>query len=380
LKTIKIIGPAYPFRGGLAAYNERLAREFATQGYQVEIETFTLQYPKILFPGKTQYADWPAPEGLKIKQTVNSINPLNWLRVGNRLQKEKPDVVIFKYWLPFMAPCFGTIIRMVKRNKHTRVICIADNIVPHEKRIGDKPLTAYFIRSIDGIVAMSQSVYDDILKFRANLPRTICPHPLFDNFGAKLTREESLAQLKLDPSFRYMLFFGFIRKYKGLDLLLKAMAHPAIQKLPVRLIVAGEFYTDPQPYLDLIRELGLQEKVVLCTHFISDNEVAKYFCAADIVVQPYKHATQSGVTQIAYHFENPMLVTTVGGLPEIVPDQKIGYVVDPDEQAVASALTDFFTRNRRAEFEANIQEEKKKFTWDHMVRAIFTVLNQNKTT
>ena len=376
MKKVKIIGTAYPFRGGLAAYNERLAREMLKMGMDVEIETFTIQYPGLLFPGKTQYVDWDAPADLSIRRTVSSINPFNWLKVGRRIRKERPDLLIFKYWLPFMAPCFGSLIRCVKRNKHTRVIAIADNIIAHEPRPFDRALTNYFMKSIDGIVAMSNSVYQDILSFRTDLPRALCPHPLFDNFGPKLSKDQAIKRLNLDPSFHYLLFFGFIRDYKGLDLLLKAMAHEELKKQPLKLIVAGEFYTNSQPYLDLIQDLHLQDKVILYDRFIADQEVGSYFCAADIVVQPYKDATQSGVTQIGYHFEKPMLVTNVGGLPEIIPDQKIGYVVEPDAEAIARALLNFYQESRQGEFEQNIAIEKQKFTWERMVKTITEIVHQ----
>lgn len=379
VKTIKIIGPAYPFRGGLAAYNERLAKEFIDQGYQVEIETFTLQYPRFLFPGKTQYANWEKPSHLNIKQTVNSVNPLNWLKVGKRIKKEKPDMLIFKYWLPFMAPCFGSIIRLIKKNKHTKVICIADNIVPHEKRFGDKVLTRYFMNAIDGIIAMSKSVYDDIMLFRNKIPRTICPHPLFDNFGDKINRQTALKKLNLDNSYQYILFFGFIRDYKGLDLLLKALSLESLKKMPVKAIIAGEFYCNSEPYFKLIEELGLGEKIIMQNSFIADHEVNNFFCAADIIVQPYKHATQSGVTQIGYHFEKPMLVTDVGGLGEIIPNQKVGYVVKPEPESIANALVDFYSNKRQTEFELNLKEEKKKFAWNKMTEAIFEILNKINT-
>ena len=376
IKTIKIIGPAYPFRGGLAAYNERLAKEFTDQGFCVEIETFTIQYPEILFPGKTQYADWEAPEGLSIKRTVNSINPFNWLRVGKRIRKEKPDLVVFKYWLPFMAPCFGTIARLIKKNKYTKIICIADNIVPHEKRIGDRQLTAYFMNSIDGMVAMSKSVFNDIFLFRKDLPATISPHPLFDNFGEKIGRETALEKLGFDPSFRYLLFFGFIRDYKGLDLLLKAISDPEIKALPVKLIVAGEFYVDSRPYFNLIETIGLNDRVLMENKFIANHEVNRYFCAADLIVQPYKNATQSGVTQIGYHFEKPMLVTDVGALAETIPDQKAGYVVNPDEKEISAAIIDFYENKRQREFEVFVSEEKKRFSWSNMTKSIIEVINQ----
>ncbi|GET29893.1 glycosyl transferase [Prolixibacter sp. SD074] len=375
-KKVVIIGTAWPFRGGLAAYNERLAREFQSAGYEVRIETFTLQYPNFLFPGKTQYADWEAPADINIQATVNSINPLNWLKVGNRIRKEAPDIVIFKYWLPFMAPCFGTIGRRVRKNKKTKVIAIADNIIPHEPRPGDKPFTHFFTKAVDGFVAMSKSVFNDIAKFDRNKPRGLCPHPLFDNFGAPLSREEAIKSLELDPNFRYLLFFGFIRDYKGLDWLLEAFADERLRKFPVRLLVAGEFYSPPDSYLKLIEKLQLNENLILHTDFIADSEVAKYFSVADMIVQPYKSATQSGVTQIGYHFEKPMLVTDVGGLSEIIPDQKVGYVVQPNVKAIADALVDFYENSRQSEFEEQVKEEKKKYSWKRMVGIISEVYQQ----
>lgn len=377
LKTIKIIGPAYPFRGGLATYNERLANEFQREGFEVNIETFTLQYPSILFPGKTQLTSGEAPKGLNIDRTVNSINPINWVKVGKRINKEKPDLVIIKYWLPFMAPCFGTIARQIRKNNHSKIICIADNIIPHEKRPGDITLTRYFINSIHGIVAQSKSVYNDVFKFTGELPVKLCPHPMFDNFGEILERKEALKMLGLDPSFRYILFFGFIRDYKGLDLLLKAISDKRFEKKNIRLLVAGEFYTNEEPFMSLIDELGIEDKIILRTSFIADNEVNKYFCASDIIAQPYKHATQSGVTQIGYHFNKPMLVTNVGGLPEIIPHNVIGYVVDPDEKAIADSLIDFFSSDKKSTFETNILEEKKKFRWSAMTGAIKEVAQIN---
>lgn len=368
-----IIGSAYPLRGGLAAYNERLAREFARLGHEVQIETFSLQYPSFLFPGKTQYADWPAPADLRINVSVNSVNPINWLKVGRRIRRQKPDMVIIKFWLPFMGPCFGTIARLIRKNRHTRILSILDNIIPHEHRAGDRLLTRYFVKPVDGFVAMSRSVLTDIDSFEKVKPRKLCPHPLFDNFGTAIPREEALTELSLDPQYRYLLFFGFIRDYKGLDLLLKAFASRELAELPLRLIVAGEFYSDPKPYLELIASLDMGDRLVLRTDFIPDAEVAKYFCAADIVVQPYKSATQSGVTQIGYHFEKPMLVTNTGGLPEIIPHGRVGYVVAPDPEEIKEALLDFFRHDRYPAFSANAREEKMKYSWERMVQTLFEI-------
>jgi len=376
LKTIKIIGPAYPYRGGIATTNERLALEFASMGFDVEIETFIVQYPSFLFPGKTQYNDKPAPENLNIKRTINSVNPLNWLKVGLRIRGEKPDLVIIRYWLPILAPCLGTIAGLIGRNKHTIIICLADNIIPHEHRPGDRLLTNYFMQRIDGLIAMSQSVLKDGNSFRKNLPQGFCPHPIFDNYGEKLSFEVAKQKLKLDLNTRYLLFFGFIRDYKGLDLLIRAFADERLRKFPVKLLVAGEYYSSSEPYLKLIKEYNLENLIELRTDFIPDDEVNLYFSAADMVVQPYKSATQSGVTQIGYHFNKPMLVTNVGGLSEIIPDGKIGYVVEPKPKSIANALVDFYVSDRRIAFETNIIEEKKKFSWSNMANTFLSVYNK----
>jgi len=380
LKTIKIIGPAYPFRGGIATTNERLAKEFVSMGYRVEMETFTIQYPSFLFPGKTQYNSKPAPDNLNIKRTINSINPINWLRVGRRICCEKPDLVVIRYWLPFMAPCLGTISGEIRKNKHSKIICLADNIIPHEHRPGDRLLTNYFIQRIDGLIAMSQSVLKDGISFRKDLPQGYCPHPIFDNYGERLSFEEAKRKLNLDIDVRYLLFFGFIRDYKGLDLLINAFADPRLRKFPVKLLVAGEYYSDPEFYLELIKKHNLESLIELRTDFIPDDEVNLYFSASDMVVQPYKSATQSGVTQIGYHFNKPMLVTNVGGLSEIIPDGKIGYVVEPNSQKITDALVDFYGNDRLGEFELNIVEEKKKFSWTNMVQTFLDVYNQIKET
>lgn len=378
MKTIKIIGPAFPYRGGIATFNERLAHEFMSMGFDVEIETFIVQYPSFLFPGKTQYNDKPAPENLNIKRTINSINPLNWLKVGRRIGREKPDLVIIRYWLPFLAPALGTIAGLIRRNKHTIIICLADNIIPHEHRPGDRLLTNYFMQRIDGLIAMSQSVLKDGNSFRTNLPQGYYPHPIFDNYGEKLSFELAKQKLNLDINTRYLLFFGFIRDYKGLDLLISAFADKRLRQFPVKLLVAGEYYSSPEPYLKLINDNHLEGLIEMRTDFIPDDEVNLYFSAADMIVQPYKSATQSGVTQIGYHFNKPMLVTNVGGLSEIIPDGKIGYVVEPESHEIADALVNFYENDRIAEFETNIIEEKKKFSWSNMVNTFVSVYSKIK--
>ena len=373
---IIILGSAHPLRGGLASYNERLAREFIRQGHSVQIYTFSLQYPEFLFPGTSQYSEAPAPDDLYIHVKVNSINPFNWYKVGKEIAKLNADLMIVKFWLPFMGPSLGKISRIAKGNGKTKVISILDNIIPHEKRFGDFVLAKYFVNSVDGFISMSESVLTDLNKFDSTKPKLFSPHPLFDNFGAAITKTEAYEKLGLAINEEYILFFGFIRDYKGLDLLLQAMADERVHDLNMKLIVAGEFYTDSKPYADMIQQLGIRDKLILKTDFIPDNEVRNYFCAADIVVQPYKHATQSGVTQICYHFDRPMLVTNVGGLPEIVPNGKVGYVVEPNPTAISDALVDFYANHREFVMRDNIKVEKKKYAWSAMLDKIFEVAAQ----
>lgn len=366
-----ILGPAWPYRGGIAAFNERLARQYQAEGHEVEVVTFTLQYPSFLFPGTTQYSTDPAPEGLKITRKLNSINPFSWLSTGRYIRRQRPDLVLSAFWLPFMAPAMGTALRRAKR-KGMRRVSILHNLIPHEHRPGDKLFSRYFVGSNDAFITLSRSVLEDLNVFdpKGLKPRTFSPHPLYDHYGATLGRKEALDLIGLRENQRYVLFFGFIREYKGLDLLLDAMADERMVQLGVKLIVAGEFYGDPKPYMEQIKHLDISDRVVLHTEFIPDHEVNRYFCAADLVVQPYKSATQSGVSQIAYHFEKPMVVTHVGGLPEIVPDGKAGFVVEPSGEAIADAIVRYFNENWQQRLTEGVREEKKKYAWEKMTAAI----------
>lgn len=367
---IVVLGTAWPYRGGIALFNERLAREFQKENDEVITYTFTLQYPSFLFPGKTQYSEEPAPQDMTIVRKVSSVNPFNWIKVGRELKKMAPDLIVIGFWLPFMAPCLGTIARIARKNGKTKVVSVVHNIVPHEHRIGDKMFATYFCNSVDGFVAMSDSVLNDLTLFDSVKPRVFCRHPLYDNFGKQVDREEALSELGLDTDNRYMLFFGLIRDYKGLDIMLKAYADSRLRKMGVKLIVAGEFYNNAEKYFELEKELGLEGEVIWHREFVPDSKVRYYFGAADIIVQPYKSATQSGVTQIAYHFEKPMIVTNVGGLAEIVPNGKAGYVVEPDEKEIADAIVDFFGNNRQDEFKEGLLFEKRKYAWSNMTKSV----------
>ena len=367
---IYILSPAHPLRGGIAASSERLAQALQEAGHEVEMISFSLQYPNFLFPGKTQFTDDPAPANLRIRTLLNSINPFNWWSVGQLLRKERPDLIIVRYWLPFMGPSLGTVLRIAKWNKHTKVIALTDNIIPHEKRPGDRPFTQYFVKTIDGFISMSASVAKGIRTFTMTKPIQETVHPIYDNYGSLVSREEALRKLNLPKGGRYLLFFGFIRAYKGLDLLLRAFAKSEVRKLGLKLIVAGEFYSNEEEYQELIDELGIREDLILHTHFISNDEVKYYFGAADLLVQPYRTATQSGISQMAYHFEKPMIVTKVGGLPEIVPDGEAGYVVEVDENAIAASIVRFFEEEKGEEMTKVVVERKALFSWEAMVKVV----------
>lgn len=369
MRKVVIIGPAHPLRGGLATFNQRLAKQFTDEGNECSIVSFSLQYPSFLFPGTTQYSSDPAPAGLRIHSIINSVNPLNWISVGNKIRQWKPDIVVVRYWLPFMGPGLGTILRLVKKNRHTKLVCIADNVIPHEKRFGDTPFTKYFLRSCDAFITMSEKVMDDLRKFENSKPAKFIRHPLYDNFGEIIPKQMAREALQLPANDKIILFFGFIRQYKGLDILIRAMAEEGIRKAGIRLLIAGEFYEDANPYLDLIKNLGLEHSIILRTNFIPDNEVRNYLCAADCVVQPYRNATQSGVTPLAYHFEKPMIVTNVGGLPSLVPHGKVGLVSEPDPSSLAESILQFYQLGEDY-FIPHLREEKQKYSWSHVTKAI----------
>jgi D-inositol-3-phosphate glycosyltransferase len=373
MRSVVLLSPAHPLRGGIASSTERLAQEFQAFGYEVEVWSFKYQYPGFLFPGKTQYSDDPAPEGLMIRQLVHSLNPFNWWKVGRMLKRKRPDLVVVRYWLPFMAPSLGSILRIARRNKHTRVVCIADNIIPHEKRPGDQQLTKYFVPAVDAFIGMSKAVTDQIKTFGPRGPVAFSPHPLYDNYGAAVSRSAGLEKLGFDPELRYLLFFGFIRDYKGLDLLLEAMADPRIKELPIKLIVAGEYYSNEAKYEALIERLGIRDQLILHTRYIPKGDVRNYFAVSDLVAQPYRSATVSGISQMAYFYEIPMLVTGVGGLPEIVPHGKAGYVVQVDPTEIADSIVDFFTNDRFAEMQQGVISQKKRFAWSAMVETIESI-------
>jgi glycosyltransferase involved in cell wall biosynthesis len=381
-KELILIGTTWPFRGGgIASFNERIARAFQDQGFQVTIYTFSLQYPSFLFPGKSQYSELPAPSDLTIHACINSINPLNWIKIGRIISNKKAPIVLVRYWLPFMGACLGTILRIVKKNKVSKIICIADNIIPHEKRIGDEALTNYFIQPIDAFITLSKKVAVDLKTFSSKKVVTV-QHPLYDHFGEKMDKKIARQKLGLPTNEPLILFFGFIRKYKGLDLLLQAMAilqfehstNP--QKTMPKLIIAGEYYEDEKYYSDLIESLGIENNIYSFTQFIPNNEVQFYLNACDFVIQPYRNATQSGVTPLAYHFEKPILVTNVGALPEMVLEDKSGIVAEPTATSIAQGIDRLYELGEH-HFLDHLRKSKEKYSWEVLTNTIIALAKHN---
>ena len=364
---IVIVGPGYPIRGGLSVTNEAMCRAFIKDGHVASIVTYKMQYPSFLFPGKTQLADGPPPEGIDIHVLMNSVSPINWFGVARKINKMNPDLAIFRQWIPFMGPLFGTISRFL--DKKIKVFTVVDNLYPHEKRPLDKLLTNYFLKTCNGFLALSRTVKEQLEEIYTK-EVIFTPHPMDDNLGNLVPRAEACKYLNLDPEKKYLLFFGLVRKYKGLDLLLKSIAHPEIRKLGIQLLVVGEFYDNPEDYFEIIRGKGLEDMVQVTNKFVPVDEVKYYFSVADLVTQTYHSATQSGITQIAYSFNCPMLVTNVGGLSEYVPNGKVGYVVEKDTGEISAAIVDFFRNNRRGALVENVKKEKKKYGWDVFVKRV----------
>jgi glycosyltransferase involved in cell wall biosynthesis len=368
---VMILGPAYPLRGGIADTNESLANAFIKKGFQTKILSFKLQYPNFLFPGRTQFSEEKKPENLDIETYVNSINPINWLRSAKKINKFNPDILIIRYWLPFMSPCLGTIAGFV--NKNIKVIALTDNILPHENRLGDKILTKYFVKNIDAFITMSNTVYAELEEFTSK-PKINIPHPINTNLGKKTTKKEAIEFLKLDENYKYILFFGLVRKYKGLDLLIDAMSDERIKSEKIKLIVAGEFYDSPQIYTEQIVKNGIEENVIIHNKFIQLEEIKYYFSASDLSAQTYHNASQSGITQIAMNFEIPMLVTNVGGLAEVVKHNETGFVCEKNADKIAECILSFFNNENSNLLIENIKQEKIKYSWDNFVDRIINEL------
>ena len=371
--NIVIIGTAYPLRGGIAHYNALLYQELSKH-HTVHIVTFKRQYPSLLFPGKTQKET--SGELLRVPSEilVDSINPFNWFFVARRVKRLKPDLIIFKYWLPFFGPCFGTIARFATRGTNTRVLFICDNVIPHERRLGDRSFTRYAFGVADYFITQSDAVERDLLSFWPRAKYRKVPHPVYNIFGTAIAKQEARTRLGISAT-RVILFFGYIRKYKGLHILFEAMK--LLEGSGVHLLAVGECYDDEQAYRNQIAALQIDDRVTLLTDYIPNDQVGAYFSAADVVILPYLSATQSGIAQIAYNFDTPVIATDVGGLAEVVIDGETGYLTRPDDPlALALSIKKFFEAGDEDNFKRNVEREKKRYTWEAMARAIEELASQ----
>lgn len=374
---VLIVGTAYPLRGGIAHYVSLLYKTLQERGHWVHIISFKRQYPKLLFPGKSQDEAGETAIPLASDAVIDSVNPLTWMKAGALAASYQPDLLIFKFWLPFFAPAYGVIARTAKRltrkrGKECKVIFIADNVIPHEKRPGDRAFTRYAFKAVDHFIVQSDAVERDLKALAPNANFIRLEHPVYEIFGAREDRENVRAKLRIPADAPVILFFGYIRKYKGLDILLRAM--PAIlRELPeIRLIVAGEYYGDKPEYEALIAELNIPSKnLILKTDYIPNEDVATYFSAANATVLPYRTATQSGIVQIAYNFDTPVIATDVGGLAEIVKDGVSGLIVpEATPEAVADRVVQFFKEELEQKLSEGVREEKKKYSWATFVEGI----------
>ncbi len=367
---IFIIGPAYPLRGGPAQFNENLCRAMMKVGIHTEIISYSLQYPNFLFPGSTQYeTEAKAPNDIKIHTLINTINPFNWFKVARFIKKQQPDAILFRFWLPFFGPSLGTIARLVSFNSKIKVYALTDNVIPHEKRAGDKIFTKYFIKSCHGFITMSQKVFNDLSVFTSSELKICTPHPMYETYGETVDKNEAREKLGLNKDDKIVLFFGLIRKYKGLDLLMEAFSDSRIKEKNIKLLIAGEYYEDPTYYENLASELAINNQIINHTRFIPNDLVKYYFCASDLVAQTYRNATNSGVTMVGYYYEKPMLVTAVGGLSEIVPHGIAGYAVAPIKEEISESIVDFFNNNKSDFFKSGIKAEKEKYSWNKFIIA-----------
>ena len=357
---ISLIGPFPPFRGGISDFNSALFNEL-NKTHDLQVINYSVLYPKLLFPGKTQYKD-NKNEFTKSERILNSINPFTWSKTVIRIVEFRPDIVIIQYWMPFFTPALRNIVVSIKKTKDVKIIAICHNLIPHEKHSFNQFLTKILMNKIDRFVIMSESVKSDLLKIIPNAKYKLTPHPIYNIYGINVDKDIARKNLNIKAK-NVILYFGLIREYKGLDILLNSIPKLKRDLDDFIVIVAGECYEKMEKYYDIIKKLGIKDSVDLRLKFIPDVEVSEYFSAADVVALPYRTATQSGVTQIAYNFNRPVIVSNVGGLAEIVLNGKTGYVVKPDSNEFAKGIVKYFKEDKFDEFSKNIKTHKQIFSW-----------------
>ncbi|GAB4293780.1 MAG: glycosyltransferase family 4 protein [Ignavibacteriaceae bacterium] len=372
---IFIISSAFPYRGGIANFAGLLYTELS-KNHSVTVVTFKRQYPSFLFPGKSQLE--PDNHSVKIPsvQLIDSINPVTWYMTAKHILNEKPDLVIFKYWLPFFSPSFGFIAGKLKK-QGIPLACIFHNVIPHERIPGDKILSMYFVRKVDHFITLSESVKNDLSLLVPDKKTLVLFHPVLSFFGELTDKKIAKEYLQISAE-KLLLFFGIVREYKGLDVLINALSR--LSSLPdLKLLVAGEFYSDKNSYLKLIEKKGLMDKIIVRDNFIPASEVKYYFSAADAVILPYRSATQSGIVQIAMNFRKPVIASDVGGLSEVVKHGITGYIVEKENpQKLADAILNFYENNKERDFVKNVENEVGKYSWSNFVAQMISFVSSEK--
>ncbi|MDR1632007.1 MAG: glycosyltransferase [Dysgonamonadaceae bacterium] len=361
---IALLSAFYPFRGGIAQFNALLYKSLEGQGHEVKAYTFSCQYPSVLFPGKTQYvteADKAIP--IDSEAVLNTVNPFSYEKTAKEILKWKPDVLVMKYWMSFFAPSLGYVARRLKK-KGIKTICIIDNAIPHEPRFFDKLFARFFFHQCTHLVVMSEIVRNDLLRLCPEANERLLPHPLYDHFGEAIEQTAARLQTSLHPDRKTLLFFGLIRDYKGLDLLIQAMS---FLDDSYQLLIAGESYGDFGKYRQIIETSPAKDRIQVRNQYISDEEVPVLFSVTDALVLPYKSATQSGVIPVAYHFEVPIVATDVGSLKDTIETAGTGIVCRPKAESIAEGIREIFSEGTE-KFIANIRTEKEKLSWNNFVQ------------
>ncbi len=371
---ICLVGPAHPYRGGISHFTQMLARELET-AHDVRIVGYSRLYPALLFPGRTQYDEGGALVQVESLRLIDSVNPFTYARAADAVVEFAPDLVVVKWWHPFFAPALRTIANAVKRRSSAPVVFLCHNVLPHEGSAVATALARWGLRAADAFLVQSREDLATLRQFVPNAIADVHPHPTYTQFAASsMTRAQARSRLEVDG--RVLLFFGLVRPYKGVEDLLHAVA-----RLPrdaaVTLLLVGEFYEAREPYERLLQSLGIADRVRVVDRYVPDAEVAQYFMAADLVVLPYRSASQSGIAQTAFAFERPVVVTAVGGLPDVVEDGVTGYVVPPrDPAALAAAVTRFFAGDDAARMPQAIRASASRFTWAGCARALIALGEQ----
>lgn len=373
---IAMIGPVHPYKGGIAHYTDLLCRALREDGNEVQLYSFKFQYPKLLYkkPQKDMKSSGFGTNDADF--CIHTLNPFNWIKVAGRIKKQKPELIILQWWHPYFAPCFWSICKLLRREK---ILFVCHNVFPHERFPLDRLLTKWTLGCGRYFITQSKMDARDLLSVKHDAVYRVTPHPTYGMFCKQgMSMQKAREQLQIDQGQRVLLFFGFVRKYKGLQYLLEAMKLLKERNFKVQLWVVGDFGEDKEEYVEQIRAFEIGDQVQMVEGYVPDDEVEKYFAASDLVVLPYLSATQSGIVQIAFGFEKPVLVTEVGGLPDVVTNGKTGYVVEPrSAEMIAEAIMDYYINNRREAFVSQIEKEKDRFSWKTFVDTMMEMVRRD---